>query len=86
MLRDGSGSSFADKRIQARHSLASEKRFAFADQSQSQMRERGKIAAGADRAFFRYHRMDAAVEHFTKHQDTQAGPHSRSLPGNQTQP
>src|SRR5206468_11275805 len=42
---------------------------AFADQAQGEVRERGEIAAGADRAFLWHDWADATVKHFTKHLD-----------------
>ena len=49
--------------------LALEKRLAFADQAQRKMGERGKIATGTDRTFFRNDRTDALVKHLTEHLD-----------------
>src|SRR5436309_7875694 len=45
--------SSARQRFPAFHSLALKKCLAFANQSQSEMSERGEIAAGADRSLFR---------------------------------
>ena len=43
--------------------------FAFADDTQSQMRKRRKIATGADRALFRNDRMDAPIQHVANQLD-----------------
>src|SRR4029077_8923027 len=61
--------SSARQRFPAFHSFALKKCIAFANQGQSEMRERREIAAGADRAFLRNDRVDAPVEHFAKHLD-----------------
>src|SRR6266404_1452683 len=61
--------SSARQRFPAFHSFALKKCLAFANQGQSEMRERREIAAGADRAFLRNEWVDAPVEHFTKHLD-----------------
>src|SRR5260370_15925469 len=61
--------SSARQRFPAFHSFAPKKCLAFANQGQSEMRERREIAAGADRAFLRNGWVDAPVEHFAQHLD-----------------
>ena len=59
--------------------------FAFADQSQRQMRQRSQIAARAHAALRRHHRSDAAVEHFAERVDDD-GPHARVPLGERIRP
>src|SRR6266702_5931890 len=61
--------SSARQRFPAFHSFAPKKCLTFANQGQSEMRERREIATSADRAFFRNEWADASVEHFAKHLD-----------------
>src|SRR5260370_8761059 len=83
--------SSARQRFPAFHSFAPKKCLAFANQGQSEMRERREIAAGADRAFLRNDWVDAPVEHFAKHlddfaadsaesQSNHVGPHNHHRP------
>ena len=51
------------------HSLTLIDCLAFSDQRQGKVSQWCEISAGADRAFLRNHRMDAAIEHFHEQLD-----------------
>src|SRR5882724_5669985 len=54
------------KRFATIHPVSGKERFAFADQTQSEMRQWREIATCTDRAFFRNNWMHAPIKHLTK--------------------
>src|ERR1039458_1507954 len=59
----------AAQRFAAFEPFSFKKCFAFANETQSQMRQRREIATRSDRSFFGNHRMQTAVQHLAKHLD-----------------